>query len=150
MIIAFKILQVKICLENIINKMATYFSRNVLELNNPNNYEMISRDLVKLYKDATCEFVITVGRCLRLPQGTISTALVYCQRLYACKSITHARFVTTIASLWLAIQVEQNHMPLNKIIHVCFYIKNKRDPTRMRYLSKTDYYNVILNFTNVI
>lgn len=117
-----------------------YFTREELEKRNPNRSAGLENASEQRYRTAVCGFIFDAGRALNLPQLTIATSLVYCQRLFTVKPIVSDRFAASMACLWLATQVEQHMIPLNRIIYVCFSVKNDNDPAKLKTLYNQQFF----------
>lgn len=119
---------------------SVYYTRQELEDTNPNRDTGLERASEQRYRTAVCGFIFDAGRALNLPQLTIATSLVYCQRLFTVKPIQSDRFAASMACLWLATQVEQHLIPLNRIIYVCFNVKNDNDPVKLKTLYNQQFF----------
>lgn len=117
-----------------------YYTREDLEKMNPNRAAGLELASEQRYRTAVCGFIFDAGRALNLPQLTIATSLVYCQRLFTVKPLVSDRFAASMACLWLATQVEQHMLPLNRIIYVCFNVKNDNDPVKLKNLYNQQFF----------
>eukprot|EP00013_Stygamoeba_regulata_P020884 CAMPEP_0177649410 /NCGR_PEP_ID=MMETSP0447-20121125/11369_1 /TAXON_ID=0 /ORGANISM="Stygamoeba regulata, Strain BSH-02190019" /LENGTH=467 /DNA_ID=CAMNT_0019152161 /DNA_START=276 /DNA_END=1679 /DNA_ORIENTATION=+ len=87
--------------------------------------------MVQNYRRATCAFMQDVGRKLRLPQLTISTAIVFFHRFFRMHNYEdYDRYLVSLTALFLAGKVEETPKKLQHIIEGTYphIPKNKGRP----------------------
>jgi cyclin T len=87
--------------------------------------------MVQNYRRATCAFMQDVGRKLRLPQLTISTAIVFFHRFFRMHNYEdYDRYLVSLTALFLAGKVEETPKKLQQIIEGTYphIPKNKGRP----------------------
>jgi len=68
------------------------------------------------------------GEGLQIPQPTIATAVLFCHRYFAAKSMKrNDRFVVATACLLLACKVEECQRRVQKVLEMCYSVRYKMD-----------------------
>lgn len=83
----------------------------------PSRRDGLSYEKEEQYRQAYCQLMIDVGQKLRIPQFTVGTAVCYCHRFYASRSMRrNDRFTVAAAAMFLASKVEEASKGLDVIV----------------------------------
>ncbi|CAM6101310.1 unnamed protein product [Calypogeia fissa] len=107
-----------------------YFARDEIERRSPSRLDGIDLKKETYFRKSYCTFLQDLGMCLKVPQVTIATAIVFSHRFYLRQShLKNDRFIIATICMFLAGKVEETPRPLRDVILMSYDIRHKKDPT---------------------
>ena len=95
-----------------------------LQDGSPSHKDGVDPDTEAVMRRNYCDLLQRSGYLLKIPQPTIATAVVFCHRYFAVKSMKrNDRFVVATACLFLACKVEECMRRVNKVLETCYSIR---------------------------
>eukprot|EP00884_Botryococcus_braunii_P019213 jgi/Botrbrau1/5976/Bobra.104_1s0007.2 len=112
------------------------FTHRQLYEDSPSSRDGMSLDQQHYCRRMYVGLIQDAGMQLRLPQGTISTAIMFCHRYYAVKSmVKNDRFIMATASLFLAGKADETPKALRDVMKACFEVRYSRRPKELEKLA---------------
>ncbi|CAI9098524.1 OLC1v1035189C1 [Oldenlandia corymbosa var. corymbosa] len=116
-----------------------YFSRKEIEENSPSRRDGIDLKKETFLRKSYCTFLRDLGVKLKVPQLTISTAIIFCHRFFLRQSHSkHDRMIIATACIFLAGKVEESPRPLKDVILVSYEIIHKKDPQAVKRIKQDE------------
>mmetsp|Transcript_603 Transcript_603/g.1807 ORF Transcript_603/g.1807 Transcript_603/m.1807 type:complete len:192 (-) Transcript_603:217-792(-) len=104
-----------------------------LEDASPSRRDGITPEQEALMRRNYGDLLQRAGEGLQIPQPTIATAVVFCHRYFAVKSMkANDRFIVATACLFLACKVEECLRRVQKVLEMCYSVRYKMDITAVR------------------
>ncbi|KAL3684064.1 hypothetical protein R1sor_002086 [Riccia sorocarpa] len=118
-----------------------YFSREEIEKRSPSRMDGIDLKKETYFRKSYCTFLQDLGMCLKVPQVTIATAIVFCHRFFLRQShMKNDRHMIATICMFLAGKVEETPRPLRDVILMSYEIRNKKDPAAVARIKQKEVY----------
>ncbi|RHN48013.1 putative cyclin [Medicago truncatula] len=118
-----------------------YMSRKEIEENSPSRKDGIDLKKETSLRKSYCTFLKDLGIRLKMPQITIATAVLFCQRFFLRQS--HAkndhRIIATVC-MFLASKVKESRCHLRDIIFVSNEMIHEKDPAAAQKIKQKEVY----------
>ncbi|CAM6101077.1 unnamed protein product [Calypogeia fissa] len=118
-----------------------YFLREEIEKRSPSRLDGIDLKKETYFRKSYCTFLQDLGMCLKVPQVTIATAIVFSHRFYLRQShLKNDRYMIATICMFLAGKVEETPRPLRDVILMSYEIRHKKDPAAVGRIKNKDVY----------
>ncbi|KAH7683520.1 CDK9 kinase-activating protein cyclin T protein [Dioscorea alata] len=106
-----------------------YFTCKEIEENTPSRRDGVNLTTETKIRKCYCKLLQDLGKHLHLPQETITTAIIFCQRFFLYQSLVKNDFkAIAIACLLLATKTTGPPRSLEEITNFSFVMIHKKDP----------------------
>eukprot|EP00873_Tetraselmis_striata_P002946 jgi/Tetstr1/423210/TSEL_001330.t1 len=109
------------------------FTSKQLEEESPSRRDGVDAEVEAQMRRNYGDLLQKAGEGLKIPQPTIATAVVFCHRYFAVKSMKrNDRFIVATACLFLACKVEECLRRVQKVLEMCYSVRYKMDLNDVR------------------